>query len=434
MLSLRKKKRTTAARLGHRLALSLIVALVFPACKSVSPAKMFDVRNFGATGDGSALDTSAIQKAFDECGKSGGGIVRFSRGIYRSQPLFLRDKTVMQLDDGAVLKATDDPVDFRKPEQNNTNSLLAFINAENLTDIAITGQGTIDGAGERWWVPAEAARRKKEGYALPRPRLVVLSHCKNVRIEGVTLANSPMFHLVPVECEDVVIDHVTITAPAGSPNTDGIDPSLSRRVRISNCRIDVGDDNIAIKSGHRIPERPFGCEDITVSDCVFLHGHGMSIGSETKGGVRNLLVERCSFTDTANGIRIKSARDRGGAVQNLTYHDITMTNVNPALTIVCYYPHIPKEDAAQPVTPETPIFQNIRISNLSATCPRGAGIITGLPESPVTGVLLENVRISAATGFTIRNAKAIQLKNVEVKVEQGSPFELENAEVNGLEK
>jgi len=328
------------------------------------------------------------------------------------------------------LLATDDQEDFLNPERRG--SFVAFVNGNDLTNLIITGKGTIYGAGARWWVPAEEARRKTPGYTLPRPRLVVLTRCKNVRIEGVTLANSPSFHLVPVECEDVIIKNVTIVAPAHSPNTDGIDPSMSRRVSICNCRIDVGDDNIAIKSGRPLPGRAFACEDITVTDCVFLHGHGMSIGSETAGGVRNLTVRHCTFQDTANGIRIKSPRGRGGAVENLSYSDITMTNVDPALTITCYYPKIPKEDAAQPVTRGTPRFRNIRISNLTANCPRDAGIIVGLPESPVSDVILRNVHISAATtGLAIRNAKGIQLKNAQITAAQGPPLIVQDAEVAG---
>ena len=424
----------------------LVLAVCLPlcvSCRAASPdtknasrpnSACFDVRQFGAKGDGKALDTTAIQKAFDECGKSGGGTVRVPSGTYLSKPLFLRDKTTLQLDAGATLRATDEREDFLIPEKrtqtNSSTAFYSFINGKDLSDIAITGKGTIDGSGAKWWIPAEEARRKVSGYTLPRPRLVQLTGCKNVRVEGVTLANSPTFHFVPNDCEDVVVDHVTITAPAHSPNTDGIDPSVSRRVRISNCRIDVGDDNIAIKSGRKMPGREFACEDITITDCVFLHGHGLSIGSETPGGVRNLVVERCHFQDTENGIRIKSPRGRGGAVENLSYTDITMTNVDPAIVITCYYPKIPKEDGPQPVNDTTPSFRNIRIKNLTATCTREAGIIIGLPESPVSNVVLENVNITAAkTGLTVRNAKSVQLKNTQVSAKEGPPIIIQDAEV-----
>jgi hypothetical protein len=291
--------------------------------------------------------------------------------------------------------------------------------------------------------------------------MVLLEGCKNVRIIGVTLVNSPSFHLVPKKCENVLIEGVTIRSPSIAPNTDAIDPSVSRHVRISKCVIDVGDDDVAIKSGNADSEHPnAACEDITVTDCIFLHGHGMSIGSETVGGVRNLTVQRCRFENLASGIRIKSARGKGGLVENITYSDITMKNVKIPINISSYYDDSAKSDSAQPVTALTPIYRNIHIKNITATSPygdadiidrltdflyyyyayhaylepRAAGFIVGLPECEISDVVLENVRISASTGMTIQNAKAIKLNNVKIETEQGLPFILENAVVEGLEQ
>jgi polygalacturonase len=412
--------------------------LNFKQSLSDKTAKNFDVRRFGAKGDGKTLDTTAVQQALDECDKAGGGIVLLPPGIYLSKPIFLRSNTTLQLDEGATLLASTSHPDFMKTPGDwltaeSSGDFIPLISGKDLTDVVITGKGTIDGAGEAWWGPAEEARRKTSGYTLPRPNLIILTRCKNVRITGVTIQNSPKFHLVPTDCEDVVIESVTFKAPSNAPNTDAIDPSVSRRVRISRCIIDVGDDNVAIKSGKGMPGRTSACEDITVADCTFLHGHGMSIGSETVGGVRNVTVERCTFKDTENGIRIKSPRGRGGTIEGLRCSDITMTNVDSAITITCYYPKIPKEDAAQPVTSQTPIVKDVEIKNLTATCPNNAGIIVGLPESLVTNISLVNVRISAQTGLTIRNAKAVKLKDVKIETQQGQPFILDNALVEGLE-
>jgi polygalacturonase len=259
--------------------------------------------------------------------------------------------------------------------------------------------------------------------------------CKNLKITGVTLQNSPKFHLVPENCEDVLIEGVTILSPPGAANTDAIDPSASRRVTIRKCLIDVGDDNVAIKAGRKIPGREFACEDITITDCVIRHGHGVSIGSETVGGVRNVTVKRCTFEGTDNGIRIKSPRGRGGKVENLVYEDISMKNVKGAITFTCYYPNIPETDTAQPVTTETPAFRNIRIKNLTASSSAGAGVIVGLPESPVSGVVLDNVHISAVgAGLTIQYAEAIRLNNVRVTPGEGPPVVVRNARVEGIDK
>ena len=265
---------------------------------------------------------------------------------------------------------------------------IPFISGEDLTNVTFTGKGTIDGNGAVWWEEAEKARQKISGYVLPRPHLIIFNRCKNLRLTGIKLVNSPSSHFVPTDCEDVTVENVTICAPAGAANTDGINPSNCRNVTITRCTIDTGDDNIAIKSGKKVEGREFGCENITVTDCDFLHGHGMSIGSATVGGVHHVVVKNCRFENTDNGLRIKSGRDRGGLVEDISYSDITMKNVHPAISIVGYYQYstndkYPKDDPAQPVTETTPVFRNIHISNVTATSTRDAGLIVGLPESVV---------------------------------------------------
>ena len=291
-------------------------------------------------------------------------------------------------------------------------------------------------------IPAETARSKKSGYTLPRPNLIVLTRVKHLEVAGVTLKNSPKFHLVPDNCQDVLIAGVTILAPEHAANTDAIDPSSCRNVLITNCTLDVGDDNVAIKAGKKIAGREFACEDITVTDCTFLHGHGMSIGSETDGGVRNVVVKNCTFQDTENGLRIKSQRGKGGLVENISYSDITMTNVDPAITFTCYYLNnsakdavqssLPKETSAPSAGEKIPVYRNLRVSNLKAACQKSAGVILGLPESCISNVVFENVQISAHTGLAIRNAKGVQFNNSRVLAADGAAFSAENSQVEGL--
>ena len=157
---------------------------------------------------------------------------------------------------------------------------------------------------------------------------------------------------------------------------------------ITNCRIDVGDDNVAIKAGKKIAGQEFQSEDITVTDCTFLHGHGMSIGSETSGGVRNITVKNCTFENTENGLRIKSDARRGGLVENISYSDITMSNVVPAITFTCFYQNnssgdakrgtAPQADAAPVSGDKLPVYRNIRVTNLKATSLKSAGMIMGI--------------------------------------------------------
>lgn len=420
--------------------LAFAVALI----ASNTSARVFSVLDYGAKPDGATVDTAAIRKALDDCGAAGGGTVEFPAGVYLSQPIVLLGAMTLKLDPGATLLAVTNQSDFMKTpgdwlKARSNGDFVPFISGKNLANVTFTGGGTIDGSGYVWWGEAEKARQKVSGYTLPRPNLVVLQRCKNVVMENITLQNSPKYHFVPDQCEGVVVSNVTILAPEQAANTDAIDPTDSRDVLITQCRIDTGDDNVAIKAVHKLPGREFACENITVSDCVFLHGHGMSIGSETLGGVRNVTVTNCVFNGTDNGLRIKSQRDKGGLVENIVYEDIRMTNVDPAVTFSCYYmansakdpvqKASPESDAAQAVTERTPVYRDIYVKNLTATCPRGAGIIMGLPESAISNVVFENVNISAASGMKIENAKGIRFKNSLVTVEEGQPFIVKNAEV-----
>jgi polygalacturonase len=420
------------------ITLGVLLALSNPA---QGQPKAYDVRSLGAKGDGTTLDTAAIQKAFTDCGKGGGGIVRFPPGTYLSQPVTLGTKTTVILEKGAILLASPDHKHFMKTPGDwlkaaSGSDFIPLLSGKDLSDITITGEGAIDGNGAVWWEEAEKARQKVSGYTLPRPNLFTMQRCKNVKLAGITLRNSPKFHFVPTECENVRVEGVTILAPAGSANTDGIDPSNCKDVVITRCTIDVGDDNIAIKSGKKVSGREFGCENITVTDCTFKSGHGMSIGSETVGGVRNVVVRNCTFEDTDNGLRIKSRRERGGKVENIIYENCTLKNCHPAISIMAYYQNsthgkFPEEDKAKPVTDTTPIFQNIVIRKVTGTSTREVGLIVGLPESPIRNVLLENVTLSGTEGLFIANAEDVELKNVKIKSEKGDPVILHNAKVSG---
>jgi len=179
---------------------------------------------------------------------------------------------------------------------------------------------------------------------------------------------------------------------------------------------DHGDDNVALKANSDGPT-----ENVTVTDCTFLHGHGVSVGSETAGGVRNILVQRCTFENTGTAIRIKSARDRGGVIEDVTYRDVTMKNVDAAIYINLFYEDksLAKFPRPKPVTAETPVVRNNLISKVTCVNAKSAGEITALPESFATNVTLENVRISAWSGFSIQDAQGLEFKNVSIAAEAG---------------
>jgi polygalacturonase len=227
-------------------------------------------------------------------------------------------------------------------------------------------------------------------------------------MEGITVQNSPSWQVVPYYTDDMIIRNVRILAPQHSPNTDAIDPFSSSNMVIDHVYADVGDDNIAIKSGiinSPGPDAP--SKNITITDCEFLHGHGLSIGSEIAGGAQNIHAERIHFKGTDQGIRIKANRDRGADVSNISFKDITMEDVRTSILISEYYPKaMPEGDvAAEPVQRLTPFFHGITIENVKSVNSPWAGVIVGLPESPVKDIVLKNVDIQATKGLQIAYAE-----------------------------
>jgi polygalacturonase len=404
----------------YLLAITAVFTVISANALDSSPG--CNPRAYGARGDGVSKDTAAIQAAIDACARQGGGTVRLTAGIYLSAPIVLKSNITLLLDKGATLLGSADHGDYPPKTEFREPGLQSLVSATNATNVAITGEGVIDGNGESWWQMARSIKNAGVmGSDHPRPRLVVFDHCKHLRVEGVTIQNSPMWQLVPYYSDDVTIRNIKVLAPARSPNTDAIDPFSSSNVRIDHVFADVGDDDIAIKSGaigSAGPDEP--SRDITIVDCTFLHGHGLSIGSEIAGGARNIRAERIRFEGTDNGIRVKANRDRGNDVGPLFFRDIEMKDVKNALVVSEYYPKVspPDLEVPQPVTRLTPHFHDITIENLTATGGASAGVIAGLPEAPIRGVVLRNVKISAKTGLTIAYAE-VTGKHVTVQAETG---------------
>jgi polygalacturonase len=431
------------------LVLCVLVLLKAGVC---AQAAIFDVRQYGATGDGHTKDTAAIQKAIEMCGKAGGGTVSVPPGRYFTGTIQLRSNVALHIEAGATLLGSTEPEDYPlvpSPWKPGVQEIASLIRAENASNIALTGRGTIDGQGEAWWKrqrmlrpksktapgPIEVERSEIAKIAHGRPHLIKLVNCKHVLLEDLTLLNSPSWTVNPVFSEFITVRNLTLVNPPDSPNTDGINPESCRNVHISECNIDVGDDCITIKSGTDEVGRRAGraCENITVTNCTMLHGHGgLVIGSEMSGGAKNVTISNCVFQHTLRGIRIKSQRGRGGVVERISASNIVMEDVQTPVSISMYYSGGAGEDRAVPVGEGTPLFRDISLSNILARGAKVAGEILGLPEMPVQSVTLDNVKIEGEKSFVIRHAKDIAFHRTRIEVKSGPPVVQNN--VTGFEQ
>jgi len=385
-------------------------ALTMAAAPTYASTKVCDARSYGAKADGVTKSTAAIQRAIDTCAAARhGGTVVLSGGVFVSAPLVLKSHVKLRIDKGATLLGSPDHADYPRKTEFRAPGFQSLLSATDAEDVSIVGKGVIDGAGKSWW---DAVRGTKDagllGSTNTRPRLIVFDHCKHVLLEGVTIQNSPYWQVVPYDSDDVTIRHVRITADEHSPNTDAIDPFSSSNVVIDHVYSDVGDDNIAIKSGmigSPGPDAP--SRNIAITDCEFAHGHGLSIGSELSGGAQNIHAQRIHFHGTDNGVRVKSNRDRGNDIGNITFEDITMENVKVSILISEYYPRALPEGEVTPADVQrlTPLFHDITIKNLRSVDSDWAGVVIGLPESLVKKVTMENVSIQAKKGLQIAYAE-----------------------------
>ena len=422
---------------------------------------MINVLEYGVSRDGVTDNTVVLQELLDSL-QNTGGILCFPAGEYVTCSLRLYSNTTIYLEAGAVLKAGADKESYPIIGEDmipgfvrgTRRGILFALNAENVT---VKGEGRIDGCGYHWWQSGESDER--------RPRTIQFINVNNVTIEGIKICNSPCWTIHPIHCSNVNIHNVTINNPYKSPNTDGINPESCSNVRISDCYIDVGDDCITIKSGLERDTFPksFPCENITVSNCTFVHGHGgIVIGSEMSGGVENVAVTNCIFRNTDRGIRIKTRRKRGGTVKDILVNNVIMDKVMAGITINEYYACGASPDDTElfsceecPIGPDTPDIHNIIISNVIMKNVLGCGIyFLGLPERPVSGVKIMNVDIrvngceeglksvvshhiakSYGDGIYLKNAKDVQINgcSLEVKHQKIITEHVQSVYVNGKE-
>jgi polygalacturonase len=408
--------------------LFLILSALLLAQPASAMARRCDPAQFGARADGKTKDTKAIQAAIDDCAAKGGGTVTLTMGTYVSAPIILKSNVTLDVAAGATLLGSPDHADYPQTTVFQAPGRQALITAVNAHDIAITGKGMIDGNGASWWFDANGNRVSGVmGEIVFRPRLIVFDHSRHIRMTDVTVQNSPSWQIIPYYSDDVMIRNIKVLAPFNSPNTDAIDPFSSSNVVIDHVTADVGDDNVAIKSGKiNSPGPDAPSRNITITDCIFLHGHGLSVGSELAGGAQNIRAERIRFKGTDQGIRIKSNRDRGHDVSHLFFKDLTMEGVKTAILISEYYPSVepPADNRAAPIGRLTPFFHDFHIENVTATGAGVAAVVFGLPESPVKDLTMRHVHLSGVKGMTISDAQGVMLEDVKVTAQQGKAIDI----------
>lgn len=424
-----------------------------------------NVRDFGAVGDGIHEDTSAIQAAINMVPDH--GRVYFPEGTYLTLPLSLRSHFTMEFAEGAVLLGSTDreryPIipgfvtddagnetpfaGFEGIEQNAYQSLLQ---GSYICDVQIIGPGKIDGNGQNgdWW-------QKYDVLPAKRPRDIFLNRCEDITLHGVTVANSPSWHIHPYFSKNISLLNCFVTAPKVSPNTDAVDPESCDNVNIIGCKFSVGDDCIAVKSGkfdmamkYHVP-----ADHHVIRNCLMAYGHGaLTLGSELSAGIRNVSVTQCLFRETDRGLRIKSRRGRGkeSIITDVLFDNIRMEKVLTPIVINMWYNCVDPDRFTEyvwsrehlPVDDRTPHLGVFEFKNMEcADAEVAACYIDGLTESPIDRVEFENITVSFAEdakpgipamenfaeercrlGLYLDNVREISIKNVTLRGVEGEPL------------
>jgi polygalacturonase len=420
--------------------------LTAPAATGPTSPKNYLITDFGAVPDGIKVNTQAIQSAIDHCADHGGGTVIIPPGAFLSGALFFKPGVNLNVEKAGILKGSVNPDDY--PQINTRwegvqrEWTSAFLNFNNLTNVLVSGEGTIDGSGHQWMqrgglrpLPTTQTNAPELTPAFTvkpaiistnqisrhgRPRLICFSHCRDIHITGLHLQRQAIWCLHFLYSQNVVADHLNIRAIERIPSSDGIDIDSCRDVQISQCDIACNDDNIAIKSGRdadglRVNQPS---ENITISDCTIGAGAGIALGSEVSGSIRHVLVQRCQFTGSGAAARIKSQPSRGGVIEDIVYRDIQIDNVRRAFEFILNWRMMPPlAPPAQVLT----VVRNVRLINFSGTAQEG-GVMFGLPEGPLQDIKFENCKLTTQRGLVYDNVTTPDFSGLELSVATGEPI------------
>ncbi len=436
--------------------------------KPVFPSVVFSIKDYGAVADGKTLNTEAFKKAIEACSAAGGGTVEIPAGVWLTGPIQLKSHVNLHASRGALVQFSNDHTLYPvfKPSGSNSFRVMSPIYGENLENIALTGEGVFDGAGESWrpvkkskvspalwskftqtgvvstdgkiwWPNADAMNGESyvnelkknpdataDDYAKARdflrPYMFMLSKCKNIWIDSVGIKNSPNFVFYPTRCTDLLITNAIIFNEAWAQNGDGIDISACKNVIIYKTMVNAGDDGICMKSSSGKDSTVAELKNVLIAGCTVLQAHGgFVIGSNTDGGMQNIYVADCIFKGTDIGIRVKSNKGRGGNVRDIYIDNIRMDNiVKEAILFTTYYDDKPagktSPDKKETPADKIPNFNNFHISNILCTGAETAISITGLPEQPAHDLYFENIEIKSQSGLEATDASRLFFKNVKI--------------------
>ena len=400
-----------------------------------------------AVGDGVTNSTKAIQNGIDDCAKAGGGIVTFKPGNYVTGALFLKNNVHLRIDIGVTLLGSQDDADY-PPIWTRVAGIemkwpAALINVNEQRNVKLSGGGTIDGRGQKWWDKYWALRREYEprglrwasDYDAERVRLMVVWKSSDVTVENLNLKRSGFWTVQVVYSDHVTVDGIKITDNNG-PSTDGVDIDSSAFVLVQNCDIDNNDDDICLKAGRDYDglrvNRP--TEYIVIRNNTTRRGSGiLSFGSETSGGIRKVVAYQNRGLGTNEGIRFKSAKTRGGFVEDILIRDVKMESVPLPFTFTLNwnpsysYATIPNDVRNVPAhwialsTPVTPPergyceFRNIRIENVEIANATRIFTASGLPEKPIINVNFANITARGVDAGVIQYARNWTMRNVKLQ-------------------
>lgn len=435
--------------------------------RPVIPDYTISISDFGGVPDGHTKNTKAFADAVAHLASKGGGHLVVPAGLWYTGPIVLDSNIDLHVDAGALVLFSSDLDDYPVVESSfegwTTHRAQSPISANGKTNISITGEGTFDGNGQAWrpvkkskmtepqwkeltktgvvgakgdiWYPNDRIREVSENKDLLnkalrnqapdweyvhdflRPVLVSLVGCKNVLLEDVSFENSPSWNVHPLLCENVIMNHVTVRNPWYAQNGDGLDAESCTNMLVKDCRFDVGDDAICIKSGKDKEGRDRGipCSNVLIEDCIVYHGHGgFVIGSEMSGGAKNISIRNSVFIGTDVGLRFKSTRGRGGVVENIYVDGVRMMDIpGDGLIFDLYYGNKGPVET-KPVTEETPSFRDIYITNTVCRNAKRAMYFNGLPEMPVKNIVMKNCYFTGETGITANYVDGLTLEGVTI--------------------